>query len=629
MSFTKLDLLMMGDRDNLLSPDEFQKQLDDIVEEIDNLSGPQEPNMGPQVASGSRTLPIIHTPSGIGKPNSPMDMDPHLEIDLGGEGMVPNDAPSVAMQTQATTSQQALLTCPTEGQPAAQTDIAYSEFAHTKALSGMDPNSQGMNPITLDMLSNTQNMVSSSQDTVPVEMDMVLSGESLAKDMVPQTAEDPPAYAEVDPLLSSLSISTNHHHHSEGEDTIPFCSPKDQEQYVEDRDRDRSCEISIVKQASKQNVMEIVPQQLLKSAVSIEEQHLAQSTTVVLSEGQTEPVVEIEPKVANQPTQPVVLKEGRSKPAVKSVVISSSADEIAARRVQSMIQESKDRNLYDGLPKAKDQFPSLPDRLEIQLKRERKLNVEDPLFVEDLIYHLTPAANVWTRVGHKLFRLPFFNRDKTCKVDEANIAKHFDEQADGSYVLRPIANRFRLKHRDPVRRLYHVRNHFLTLYLNVPYSVLTAFGQNPEAEIAAAREKYLSQRQPEGSRPSLKRIERISSTSSVDTVKAKSPRQTEIVKPVNNKAMAPAPSKAIVPKPQKAMVPNPTKTMVSSSKAMVPTSAKGTTPTVDPTTSNDYSFSFDGLETVTKTNFSLYEQTIASLKTQLQHLLRLVPAVLE
>ena len=56
MSFTKLDLLMMGDRDNLLSPDEFQKQLDDIVEEIDNLSGPQEPNLEPQVASGSKPL---------------------------------------------------------------------------------------------------------------------------------------------------------------------------------------------------------------------------------------------------------------------------------------------------------------------------------------------------------------------------------------------------------------------------------------------------------------------------------------------------------------------------------------------------------------------------------------------
>ena len=52
---------------------------------------------------------------------------------------------------------------------------------------------------------------------------------------------------------------------------------------------------------------------------------------------------------------------------------------------------------------------------------------------------------------------------------------------------------------------------------------------------------------------------------------------------------------------------------------MVPTSSKDTTLTVDPTTSNDCSFSFDGLETVTKTNFSLYEQTIASLKTQLQH----------
>ena len=133
------------------------------------------------------------------------------------------------------------------------------------------------------------------------------------------------------------------------------------------------------------------------------------------------------------------------------------------------------------------------------------------------------------------------------------------------------------------------------------------------------------------------------SASSVDTVKAKSPRQTEVVKPVHNKAMTPAPSKAIVPKLQKAMVPNLTKTMVSSpkamvpisskamvpnslearvptpSKAMVPTSSKATMPTVDPTTSNDCPFSFDGLETVTKTNFSLYEQTIASLKTQLQH----------
>ena len=187
---------MMGDRDNPLSPDEFQKQLNDIVEEIDNLSGPQQPNMEPQVASGSKPLPIIHTPSGIGKPNTPMDTDPHLEIDLGEEGMVPNDAPNVAMQTQATTSQQALLTCPLEGQLAVQTDLAYNDFAHseqTEALSGMDPNSQGMNPITLDMLSNTQNMVSSFQDTVTVEMDMVLSGESLAKDMVPQTAENPPA----------------------------------------------------------------------------------------------------------------------------------------------------------------------------------------------------------------------------------------------------------------------------------------------------------------------------------------------------------------------------------------------------------------------------------------------------
>ena len=143
---------MMGDRDNILSPDEFQKQLNDIVEEIDNLSDPQEPNMEPQVASGSKPLPIIHTPSGIGKPNSPMDTDPHLEMDLGEEGMVPNDTPTIAhtMQTQATASQQALLTCPIEGQPAAQTDLAYNDFAHseqTKAHSGMDPNSQGMIPI--------------------------------------------------------------------------------------------------------------------------------------------------------------------------------------------------------------------------------------------------------------------------------------------------------------------------------------------------------------------------------------------------------------------------------------------------------------------------------------------------
>ena len=129
--------------------------------------------------------------------------------------------------------------------------------------------------------------------------------------------------------------------------------------------------------------------------------------------------------------------------------------------------------LDDGLPKEKNWFPSLKERLEIQKSRENNVDTDDPKFIKFLKYGIRKDHNEWFLATPKT-GIEIVNKKLNCSIvippDNCPAIK---------VTLPKEMNQWRLKDRLPEERKYVVYNHQLDSMIKAPFGVITAFPDDP------------------------------------------------------------------------------------------------------------------------------------------------------
>ena len=129
--------------------------------------------------------------------------------------------------------------------------------------------------------------------------------------------------------------------------------------------------------------------------------------------------------------------------------------------------------LDDGLPKEKNWFPSLKERLDIQKSRETNIDTDDPKFIKFLKYGIRKDHNEWflaipkqgIELVNKKLNCSIVIPPERCPAININLPKEM--------------NQWRLKDRLPEERKYVIYNHQIDSLIKAPFGVITAFPDDP------------------------------------------------------------------------------------------------------------------------------------------------------
>ena len=129
--------------------------------------------------------------------------------------------------------------------------------------------------------------------------------------------------------------------------------------------------------------------------------------------------------------------------------------------------------LNDGLPKDKNSFPSLKERLEIQRERELNINTDDPQFSTFLKYGIRKDCNEWS-LPRSIGEFKLFNKKLNCCI-----AIPANRNSTLMVNLPKDLNQWRLKDRIPDERKYVIYNHDLNSLIKAAFGVVTTFPDDP------------------------------------------------------------------------------------------------------------------------------------------------------
>ena len=129
--------------------------------------------------------------------------------------------------------------------------------------------------------------------------------------------------------------------------------------------------------------------------------------------------------------------------------------------------------LNDGLPKDKESFPSLKEKLEIQRNRELNIDTVDPQFFTFLKYGIRKDCNEWS-LPRSIGEVRLFNEKLNC-----SIVIPANRSSTLMVNLPKDPNQWRLKDRIQDERKYVIYNHDLNSLIKAPFGVVTAFPDNP------------------------------------------------------------------------------------------------------------------------------------------------------
>ena len=132
--------------------------------------------------------------------------------------------------------------------------------------------------------------------------------------------------------------------------------------------------------------------------------------------------------------------------------------------------------LDDGLPKEKNWFPSLKERLEIQKSRENNIDTDDPKFIIFLKYGIRKDHNEWFLATPKP-GIEIVNKKLNC-----SIVIPPDNCTAINVKLPKEMNQWRLKDRLPEERKYVIYNHQIDAMIKAPFGVITAFPDDPNPQ---------------------------------------------------------------------------------------------------------------------------------------------------
>ena len=131
-----------------------------------------------------------------------------------------------------------------------------------------------------------------------------------------------------------------------------------------------------------------------------------------------------------------------------------------------------------------DDRNNIPHCLDIQKTREAKMNAENHRFVTNLKYALKNEYNKFAVFERVKVSKTITGEDLFMNSSELPILKDFS--------LSNNQNVWRIKNRNPTKKMYNIRNNQLDIYANVPYEAITAFpSTNEQNEIT--RESLISE----------------------------------------------------------------------------------------------------------------------------------------
>ena len=129
--------------------------------------------------------------------------------------------------------------------------------------------------------------------------------------------------------------------------------------------------------------------------------------------------------------------------------------------------------LNDGLPRDKNFFPSLEERLEIQRDRELNIDTDDPQFTTFLKCGFRKDCNEWS-LPRGIGEVRLFNEKLNCSV-----VIPANRSSTLMMNLPKVLNQWRLKDRLPDERKYVIYTHNLNALIKAPFGVVTAFPNDP------------------------------------------------------------------------------------------------------------------------------------------------------